>query len=136
MQGEDDLVAVGSWEANVTGRWPDFPEALLRVQALSLSDNFISFFATFFYITHEQLFVASFLESMAHRGSKKLRCTWKVVFGATQDSEDLRVSTVSKRMLKSQTKTRRSIAWFVCEARAGCVSSTALYTLRFTGTTC
>ena len=27
IKGEDDLVAVGSWEANVTGRWPDFPEA-------------------------------------------------------------------------------------------------------------
>ena len=29
-EGGDDLVAVGSWEAGVSGRWPDFPEVGLR----------------------------------------------------------------------------------------------------------
>ncbi|CAE7473347.1 unnamed protein product [Symbiodinium natans] len=32
MVSEDDLVAVGSWEANVTGRWPDFPEVAVELE--------------------------------------------------------------------------------------------------------
>ncbi|OLP97536.1 Nicotinamide mononucleotide adenylyltransferase [Symbiodinium microadriaticum] len=32
MVREDDLVAVGSWEANVTGRWPDFPEVAAELE--------------------------------------------------------------------------------------------------------